>query len=176
MERPGEQPLRFDQPQLAVEIVRSARRRKTVQARMVGDMIRLMVPASMPEHEVQHWADEMRTRLQRQCRSNEVDLDQRARTLAHRYELPEPSSARWVANQQHRWGSCTPSTGQIRVTDRLAAWPGWVLDYVLIHELAHLVHADHSPAFHALVDRYPRAERAKGFLIAKGLDPDDELR
>ena len=59
------------------------------------------------------------------------------------------------------------------MSTRLAAWPPWVLDYVLVHELAHLVEFDHSPAFHALVDRYPRAERARGFLIAKSMGEVD---
>jgi hypothetical protein len=70
------------------------------------------------------------------------------------------------ADQRSQWGSCTPSTGEIRISNRLAAYPPWILDYVLVHELAHLVEANHSPAFNALVARYPLAERARGFLMA----------
>ena len=54
------------------------------------------------------------------------------------------------------------------VSARLAAYPRWVLDYVIVHELAHLVEASHGPAFWELVNRYPLAERARGYLIAKG--------
>ena len=42
--------------------------------------------------------------------------------------------------------------------------PDWVLDYVLVHELAHLVVPGHGPQFWSLVDRYPRTERARGYL------------
>jgi predicted metal-dependent hydrolase len=72
---------------------------------------------------------------------------------------------------RQRWGSCTPEDGTIRVSSRLAAYPSWVLDYVLVHELAHLVVANHGPAHDALVDRFRYAERARGFLIAVDLDP-----
>ena len=79
-------------------------------------------------------------------------------------EARPPASVTWVGNQQHRWGSCTPSTGAIRLSDRLRRLPGWVVDYVLLHELAHLVEPTHSARFWSLVARYPQAERARGYL------------
>lgn len=160
---------------MKVEVVRSQRRRKTVQARMVGEVLRLWIPANMSAAEEQHWISEMSRRLQRQSASREIDLEQRARTLAARHSLPLPSSIRWVDNQKWRWGSCTPRDRTIRISSRLAREPGWVLDAVIVHELAHLVVYAHTPAFWALVNRYPLAERARGFLIARGLeDPDGE--
>jgi predicted metal-dependent hydrolase len=81
---------------------------------------------------------------------------------------------RWSDQQQQRWGSCTPEDGTIRVSSRLAAFPPWVLDYVLVHELAHLLVPSHGAEHDALVMRYPLAERARGFLIAKDLGPDDD--
>ncbi|HKX15028.1 MAG TPA: M48 family metallopeptidase, partial [Propionibacteriaceae bacterium] len=77
---------------------------------------------------------------------------------------PEPTGVFWVTNQQHRWASCTPSTGLIRLSHRLQPMPTWVVDYVLLHELAHLVEPTHSDRFWRLVRRYPVAEKAKGFL------------
>ena len=71
---------------------------------------------------------------------------------------------RWVDNQEQRWGSCTPASGSIRLSHRLQGMPAWVIDYVLLHELAHLLERTHAPAFWRMVDRYPKAERAKGFL------------
>jgi predicted metal-dependent hydrolase len=73
-----------------------------------------------------------------------------------------------------RWGSCSPATGAIRISDRLAAYPSWVRDYVIVHELGHLTHASHSDAFWRLVNRYPLAERARGYLIAKAGDAEQE--
>jgi predicted metal-dependent hydrolase len=165
---PGAEPL-------PVEVVRSARRRKTVQASVVEGRIRLLIPARMSAAEERHWVQVMRARLEKQLRPPAVDLTARAATLASRYRLPEPASIRWVDNQEHRWGSCTPADRTIRISSRMEGYPLWVLDAVIVHELAHLVEANHSPAFHDLANRYPRQERATGFLIAKGLaDPDVE--
>ena len=52
------------------------------------------------------------------------------------------------------------------MASRLAQFPEWVLDFVLMHELAHLVQSDHGPAFTEMLDRYPLAERARGYLLA----------
>jgi predicted metal-dependent hydrolase len=112
-------------------------------------------------------------RLQRRGDASRIDVGRRARQLADRLDLPRPKSIRWSTNQNSLWGSCTPADATIRISARLAAYPRWVLDYVIVHELAHLRYHSHGPRFRALVDRYPMAERARGFLIAKGLEPDD---
>jgi hypothetical protein len=61
---------------------------------------------------------------------------------------------------------------------RLQELPSWVQDYVLVHELVHLLVPGHGPKFWALVARYPRAERARGFLdgvsAAANLDLSDD--
>lgn len=157
---------------LPVEVVYSRRRRKTIQATVVDGVIRVQAPAGIDADELEHHIETLVERLERRYQAASVDLEARAVQLARRYGLPEPTAVRW-AEQRARWGSCTPSTGHIRISTRLAAWPPWVLDYVLVHELAHLAVADHSPAFHTLVDRYPKAERARGFLLAKSFGDDD---
>ena len=156
---------------LPVEVVRSPKRRKTVSAEIVDGVVRVRVPAWMNAAEIDRQVAELVPRLERRLRSEHVDLMARAQRLARRFALPEPVSVEWSDNQRRQWGSCQVGSGEIRLSRRLADYPSWVVDYVLVHELAHLVHADHSPAFRALVDRYPRAERARGFLIAKDLDP-----
>jgi hypothetical protein len=161
-----------DAPDPAVRVIRSARRRKTAQARLVAGVMELRIPATVSAAEERELVEHFRRRLERSRHAGGVDLPARARDLARRYDLPEPDDIRWVTNQAHRWGSCTPSMRTIRISDRVAAFPPWVLDYVVVHELAHLLVADHSPGFWSLVDRYPLAERARGFLIAKGWDTD----
>ncbi|HZQ79052.1 MAG TPA: M48 family metallopeptidase [Acidimicrobiia bacterium] len=154
-----------------VEVIRSERRRKTVQARRVNGVVRVTIPATMTRAEEERWVAEMVRRLERSTGAEAVDLEERAAELAERYDLPRPSSIRWVDNQELRWGSCTPVDGSIRISSKLLAEPGWVLDYVIVHELAHLLEPGHGRQFWALVDRYPRAERARGWLMARAAGP-----
>jgi predicted metal-dependent hydrolase len=156
-------------PRVRTQVIRSKRRRRTVQAEQVGDTVRISIPALMSKAEEEHWVDVMVRRFERRMAADEADLVMRAEGLADRYGLPRPTSIRWVGNQMRRWGSCTPVDGSIRISDRLARYPAWVLDYVIVHELAHLVVPGHGKAFHAIVDRYPKAERARGFLMGVDL-------
>jgi predicted metal-dependent hydrolase len=158
---------------LPVEVVRSAKRRKSVAARIVDGRIVVRVPQWMSKAQEAEHVAALVAKLERQRTSTVVDLPSRARLLARRYDLPVPASIRWVSNQRSRWGSCTPAHGEIRISDRIAGFPDWVVDAVIVHELAHLVHLDHSPAFWELAHRYPRTERALGFLIAKQVTDDD---
>lgn len=146
--------------------MRSARRRKTVSARQVGGVLRISIPAAMTSVEEQRWVGEMSRRFERRATSAGIDLEARAANLSSRYDLPQARSIRWVDNQHARWGSCTPADGSIRLSSRLAGFPSWVLDHVIVHELAHLVEPGHGPAFQALVALHPRGERSIGFLLA----------
>ena len=158
-----------------VEVVRSARRRKTVQARKVDGVLRVSIPAAMTVADEERWVAEMVRRMERRGARETIDLPARAEALALRYGLPQPVTIRWVDNQEGRWGSCTPSDGTIRISSRLVGEPAWVLDYVIVHELAHLSAPHHDRRFWALVGRYPRTERARGFLMARGLDHHPDL-
>lgn len=155
---------------MEVRVVRSAKRRKTVAARVVGDVLEVRLPAWMDAADEARWVDRFRTRFERRAHADEDELVRRARRLADRYDLPRPTSIRWSDSQEWRWGSCTPGAATIRISTRVAAFPGWVQDHVVLHELAHLVEAHHGPAFRDIVARYPLAERATGYLIAKGGD------
>lgn len=155
-------------------MVRSAKRRKSVSARVVDGRIVVRMPQWMSKAQEAEYVTSLVAKLERQHSAGAVDLPTRAAALGSRYGLPAPASIRWVSNQGQRWGSCTPSTGEIRISDRIAAFPEWVIDAVIVHELAHLVHLHHTPEFWELANRYPKTERAYGFLIAKQL-ADDEI-
>lgn len=129
----------------------------------------MLLPARMSRAEERHWVDVMVERLDAQERRrfpSDEQLMERARTLSRRYldDAASPVSVRWVGNQDSRWGSCTPSDRTVRLSSRLRGMPGWVVDYVLVHELAHLLEPGHTKAFWALVRRYPQADRARGYL------------
>lgn len=152
-----------------VEVRRSKRRRRTVSAYRDGDRIVVLIPASMTRAQEAEWVETMVARLERseaRRRPSDDDLLRRATRLSDDYlgGLAVPDSVRWVDNQRSRWGSCTPGDRSIRLSARLQSMPSWVVDYVIVHELAHLLEAGHNDAFWAWVDRYPRAERAKGYL------------
>ncbi|HEY0521233.1 MAG TPA: M48 family metallopeptidase [Ilumatobacteraceae bacterium] len=169
-----------DEPMIApvvepfsVEVTRSTKRRKTVGARLVGGVLRIALPSWMSKAEEAHWVREMSGRFQRKMSADRLRLDERATALARRHELQRPQSIRWADDMRSRWGSCTPSLGTIRISTRLAVFPDWVVDYVIVHELAHLDVLAHNDAFWRLVYRYPKAERAIGYLIAKSGDGED---
>ena len=64
-------------------------------------------------------------------------------------------AARWsVRVMKTRWGSCTPKTGAIRINARLAAYPPECLEFVVAHELVHLLEPSHNTRFHALLDEF----------------------
>lgn len=160
---------------ITVELRRSAHRRKTVQARREGARVVMHLPQGMSAAAEREWAERMVRRVvgheaRRPALEDPSVLEERAVGLAQRHldaaagRPVRPSQVRWVTNQAHRWGSCSPDSGVIRLSHRLQAMPDWVVDYVLVHELAHLVEANHTARFHRLVAHYPQAERAKGFL------------
>ena len=152
-----------------VEVRRSPRRRRTVTAYREAGRTVVLVPARMPAREIAGYVSELVARLEareRRARGSDAELAARAAALTARYlpAAPAPTSVRWVTNQRTRWGSCTPLDGTIRLSHRLAAMPDHVIDYVLLHELAHLLVAGHGPDFEALLVGYPHLERARAFL------------
>ena len=153
----------------SVEVRRSRRRRRSVTAFREGGTIVVSIPARFTRAEEREWVALMTQRLadkERRRRPSDAALLARATELSTAYlgGLARPTSVRWASNQNSRWGSCTPADGSIRISDRVKGTPSWVLDYVLLHELAHLLEAGHGERFWKLLEAYPRTERARGYL------------
>ncbi|MEU3608265.1 M48 family metallopeptidase [Streptomyces sp. NPDC035033] len=158
---------------MSVEIRRSARRTRSVSAYREGDRTIVLIPARMSEAEERRWVGVMLEKLaarekdrERRRSLGDGELAERARRLSEQYldGRARPASVRWVTNQNSRWGSCTPAEGSIRLSHRLQPMPEYVVDYVLLHELAHLLVPGHGPGFWRLLEAYPRTERARGYL------------
>ena len=161
-------------PRPVIEVRPSARRTRTAAACFEGDRIVVTVPAAMPAAEraqvAERLADRLIAKAAAAAHKADADLSARAAELSARYldGKARPASIRWVDNQRTRWGSCTPATRTIRINSALRHVPDWVLDSVIVHELAHLLAADHGPRFKALVARYPRTGEASTWLAGYG--------
>ncbi|HUW78046.1 MAG TPA: M48 family metallopeptidase [Candidatus Nanopelagicaceae bacterium] len=152
-----------------VIVRRSARRKRTVSAFREGSSIVVAIPARMSKREEAKLVPEMVAKVERserKLRPGDDELQTRAAKLSR--ELfdgkAQPTSVRWSSQMLSRWGSCTLDDASIRISTRIAGMPKYVLDYVLVHELAHLLEAAHSERFYELERRYARTERAIGFL------------
>lgn len=155
-------------------VIRSAKRTRTVQARMVDGVAEIRIPARMTKAQEREAVAEMLAKLQkRSSRTPRTDADLLARADQLNAEILENrariSSIRWVDNQRTRWGSCTTNAGEggdIRISSRLHDAPEYVINAVIVHELTHTFIPGHSAAFWEWADRAPQAERAKGYLEA----------
>lgn len=176
-------PARADVPTL--EIHRSPRRRRSAAARAEGTAVVVRLPAGMELAEERLLIERLVAKVTGRQRAERMGgddvLTRRAERLADRYlDGVRPSEIMWTGRMEQRLGSCSSGSGRIRISRRLATMPEFVLDYVVVHELAHLLEPNHSPAFHRLVARYPQTTRAQGFLegyragqLAAGI-PDPE--
>lgn len=172
------------EPLPEVEIIRSARRQRSASAAYVDGRVVVRVPAHLSRSEVDRIVPGLVRRVlakQQSGRPSDTALAERAARLSrtHLGGLAVPASVRWVTNQRSRWGSCTPQTREIRLSSRLQGMPDYVIDFVLLHELAHLLQPNHSRSFHALLAGYRQREKAEAYLagasFGAGLPPLDEL-
>ncbi|MBX9845880.1 MAG: M48 family metallopeptidase [Xanthobacteraceae bacterium] len=96
------------------------------------------------------------------------DLDAASRRAADQFGVAIKRIS--VRDQSSRWGSCS-TTGVLSYSWRLILAPPFVLDYLAVHEVAHLIEMNHSPRFWRLVKRVcADAERAKAWLDVHGTD------
>ena len=166
-----------------VVVKRSARRRRTVSARFDAGTLVVQVPGWFTPEQERDWVEKMRTRMVRRgtgARASDAALASRSRELSREFlgGRAAPVSVRWVDNQTTRWGSATPAHGTIRISRSVARMPAYVLDYVLLHELAHLIEPGHNPRFWGLLAGFAQLDRARGYLegyaAARGLPAGED--
>lgn len=164
---------------MEVKVIRSPDRKKTIQAKMVGETLVVYLPLGMHREEERKLIEKMKQKIQKKRLKSQINKDDYLRKRFDEFNSKyfkgklKVTSIEFVTNQERRRGSCTPANGTIRISHKLLKMPKWVLDYVIIHEMTHLVHPDHSKAFWEKVGEYKYTERARGFLIAKGMDEDE---
>lgn len=161
---------------MEVKVVKSKRRKKTAGARLVDGVLNIRVPASLPEEKVKSLVRKFKESFGKKKDLKGKDwLTKRAEKLSQKYFGGKLRfEIKWSSRQKKVFGSCTSGRKNIRVSSRLAKMPGWVLDYVLVHELAHLLEPNHSQRFWKLVNQYQRAERARGYLMGRGIKEGGE--
>jgi len=153
---------------LELRVVR--KRVKNINARLRGTTLSVSAPHRVPARELEETIRQLARRLVRRSRADAVNDGRPAAEIARRVaarfpDPPEVSDVRFVTNQTARWGSYSLRTGIVRLNASLRLMPPWVLEAVVAHELAHVFHPDHSPAFWKLARSVcPKTDRARAFL------------
>ena len=166
---------------MKVEVKRSKRRKRTISARLDGDIMYVYAPVDTPEKELHKIIENFKKRFARRNLKRELNKERNLREVFSELNKIyfdgkiKIKSIEYVTNQQKICGSCNYKKKTIRISHCLAHMPEWVRDYVIIHEMAHILEPNHSKAFWDIVYRYKLVERARGFLIAKGMEDNQEL-
>ncbi|HQJ14904.1 MAG TPA: DUF45 domain-containing protein [Candidatus Omnitrophota bacterium] len=163
-----------------VKVIRTRRRSRSASARMIRDTLYVRVPQRISDQDLRSIVREFTARIEKKLLKKQLNGDdslaRRAAELNRKYFAGKLAydSIEYVTDQNAQFGCCDYGRGRIRIAHHVAFMPAWVRDYVIVHELAHLVHHGHGADFWGLVARYPHMERAKGYLIAKGYEINDE--
>jgi hypothetical protein len=154
----------------SLDVVVTRKRVRHVNARLRGSALLVSAPHGVPAAELDRLIGELGATLLRRRHAREIngqaDLAALARRVASRFPSPpRVAEVLFSTTQRARWGSYSAATGTVRLHAALRRMPPWVLEAVVTHELAHVFHRDHSPAFWELVRRLcPETDRARAFL------------
>ncbi|MBI5604928.1 MAG: M48 family metallopeptidase [Deltaproteobacteria bacterium] len=168
-----------EKPITEIKITRSPKRKKTVSARLNNGVLAVCAPSGISDKELNKIVTRLTERLLKKKLKKELDREQDLKEIAERLNRDyfggrlQITSIEYSTNQNSRYGCCNLKTGRILISHRLAAMPDWVRDYVILHELAHLIVPNHSRPFHDLTAKYRWKERAIGYLMAKGYGEDE---
>ncbi|MFH1601444.1 MAG: M48 family metallopeptidase [Candidatus Shapirobacteria bacterium] len=152
---------------MRIKVKRSLRRRKTISAHLKGGIMELHVPYFLSAAKINYYADLFARKLRQKDRGiSNTYLKKRADLLAKKYSLKKLPDFQisWSLRQQKIFGVCDSKNKKIRISARLKKAPSWVIDYLILHEAAHLIYSGHGKDFWQAVNKYPKAKEAKAFL------------
>ena len=159
-----------------IVIQRSKRRKKTLQATFKNHIVKILAPSTASDTEINKFLDKFLKKLERKdiILNNDKELLSRANKLKKKF-IPDAPDFTIVFQEslKRTWGKCFTNQRKIIINPVLATYPKWVLDFVIVHEIAHLLIPNHGKEFRSLVDRFKLKERAVGFLMAKGMREDN---
>jgi predicted metal-dependent hydrolase len=162
-----------------IKIIRSPKRKRTISAQLNKGVLSVKAPAGISDEELEKTISRLKKRIiNRELKRNlkvKEDLKEAAERLNRKYfgGRLKIDSIEYSTNQNKRFGCCNFKTGKILISHKLADVPDWVRDYVIVHELAHLIVPNHSRAFQELAAKYRLKERAIGYLMAKGYEEEE---
>ena len=166
------------------EIIRSDRKTLGLQVKDGRVFVRAprRVTLQQIERFVREHEDWIQNALERQAAKQaahpEPTAAERAELIRRAKEILPQRTAYWsqlmglyptqirITSARRRFGSCS-SEGHICYSWRLMQYPPEAIDYVVVHELAHLKHMNHSPAFHVLVAKYLPDHKARRALLRR---------
>jgi len=130
------------------------------------------VPAWLSSVRAEEYAKRFLARIEKKNKRVASDsfLKKRAELINNRYlgGRAVGFTIVWSERQKRVFGVCRQRKKMIRISARLKKAPLWVIDYLLLHELTHLLVPNHGKRFWRIVSQYPKTERARGFL--RGVD------
>lgn len=164
---------------MEVKVFRSSRRLSTVSARLFKDTLLVNAPLMLSRERLEKIIADFKLKFEKkelkEKLGNKHNLIRVANRLNKKYfgNKLKINSIEYVTNQKRKFGCCNYRTANLRISHKIGLMPEWVREYVIIHEMAHLIEPNHSRAFWDIVSRYKLAERARGYLMAAGLNIED---
>jgi predicted metal-dependent hydrolase len=166
---------------MEVKIIRSRRRRRTISARMIKDILLVSAPLMLSRERLDKIVADFKVKFERKKLKQELDRNQDLIDIAGKLNEKyfenklKINSIEYVTDQNSKYGCCNFRNSRIRISHKVGPMPGWVRDYVIVHEMAHLIEPNHSRAFWEIVSRYRLAERARGYLMAVGIEDEEQI-
>ena len=166
---------------MEVKIIRSRRRFRTISGRLVKDILVVRAPAALSPERLEKIVAKFKLKFERKRLKEELnrkhDLVRIAARINEQYFNNKLSvkSIEYVTGQNSKFGCCHHQTANIRISHKVGLMPEWVRDYVVMHEMVHLIEPNHGKLFWDIVSRYKLAERARGYLMAAGVDFGEEV-